>query len=123
LKVEDIKGTQNYFEFHFKVPVTCNAEWDAVRDLCLPFGAHLFFNSYSKGFGYMQPVVTLRRYDVDYKTAEADCQDLIKAVVAKGFEEPEKVHHEFSVLDTDVHYDENWLFTGDPRNFIRELVA
>lgn len=119
--VTDI-NKNNYFEFHFKVPIESKKEWNRLAEVCLPFGSHLFFNPYSKSEGYMQPVVTLRRYDMDYKTAFADCTTLMQTIQKAGFNVSEhtKVQHEFSILDTDVTYDENWLFRGDPRNFIRD---
>jgi hypothetical protein len=105
-----------YFEFHFKVPIASNAEWTRVETECRKFGAHLFFNPYSRT-GRMQPVVTLRRY-TSYAEAEADVTQLVKSLVQAGFPEPNGIEREYSILDSNVHLDEDWLFRGDPQNFI-----
>lgn len=111
----------NYFEFHFKISITNLQEWNQIRDICLKYGAHLFFNPYSKK-GTMYPVVTLRRYDVDLASAEQECDDLIKEIKAQGFDDPiNGVQREYSILDTNVYLDEGWLFNGNPRSFIYKL--
>jgi len=111
----------NYFEFHFKIAIKTKEEWDKLRVTCLPFGVPLFFNPYSKSNGHMQPVITLRRYDVDFKTADNDNNELIKAIVKAGFATPEKIQKEYSIVDTNVYYDEGWLFQTHPKNFIYKL--
>lgn len=120
LKFQEKSG-QNYFEFHFKVGTKSKQEWDTLNNVCLPFGAHLFFNPYSKHPGRMIPVVTLRCYDTDFKSANDECNKLIKAIENAHFSVIDgKVQRELSVLDTNVFYDQNWLFKDDPRNFINQ---
>lgn len=109
----------NYFEFHFKVDTKSKQEWDRLAAVCLPFGAHLFFNPYSKMPTRMVPVVTLRRYDTDLKTAFDECSQLIKAIENTGFTIVEgKIQRELSIIDTNVFYDQGWIFRNDPRVFI-----
>lgn len=109
--------SNNYFEFHFKVNILNMDEWEKLRNICLPFGSHLFFNPYSKT-GTMQPVVTLRRYDVNFATADADNEMLMKKISLSGFQPPEKIQKEYSIIDSDVNYDKGWLFKDDPKKFI-----
>lgn len=110
----------NYFEFHFKVDINSSKQqWDRLNQICLPFGAHLFFNPYSKLPSRMIPVVTLRRYDMDFQSANDQCNELIKAIEYEKFTIIEgKVQRELSVIDTNVFYDQGWLFKDDPREFI-----
>lgn len=122
LKPTDLKENQ-YFEFHFKVAIESKKQWDQVAQICLPFGAHLFFNAYSKNSGLMTPVVTLRRYHTDFKTADTENCKLIEAIVAAGFIEPEKVHKELSVVDSNVWLDRGWLFADKPQEFITNTKA
>lgn len=130
LKVEamakDISGMKsgqcsgaNYFEFHFKINTKSKQEWDKLDTVCLPFGAHLFFNPYSKLSTRMIPVVTLRRYDCDFETANNECNKLIKDIEDANFTVIDgKIQKELSIVDTNVFYDQEWLFKEDPRVFI-----
>lgn len=118
--VPEIKpNSPNYFEFHFKVDTRSKQEWDSLSDLCVPAGAHLFFNPYSKLPSRMIPVVTLRVYDVNFECADDQCNKLIETIENHGFTIIDgKVQRELSIIDTDVFYDQGWLFKDDPRVFI-----
>jgi hypothetical protein len=110
----------NYFEFHFKVDIKSKQEWDKLAAVCLPFGAHLFFNPYSKSktSSRMIPVVTLRRYDCDLETANDECNNLIKKIEDSNFLIVDgKIQRELSIIDTNVFFDQDWLFKNDPRIF------
>ncbi len=118
MNLNEYSGT-NYFEFHFKVDTKSKQEWDKLNKICLPFGAHLFFNPFSKLKSRMIPVVTLRRYDMDFKSANDECNKLIKKIEDEQFTVIEgKVQRELSIIDTNVFYDQGWLFKEDPRIFI-----
>jgi hypothetical protein len=114
----ELKDSNNYFEFHFKVNIKNIDEWNIIRDVCLPYGSHLFFNPYSKSPGYMQPVVTLRRYSNNFAEATADLSKLTDAIISSHFPAPEKIQSEFSIIDSNVFYDQGWLFKEDPKTFI-----
>lgn len=107
-----------YFEFHFKIPTSSSEDWEKVRSVCLPHGAHLFFNPYSQT-GRFQPVVTLRRYVEDVTKANIHLESLLQDITTAGWARPESIEREYSVLDTNVYLDEDWLFSGSPQNFIR----
>ncbi len=114
-------NTSNYFEFHFKVDTKSKQEWDALSNVCVPFGAHLFFNPYSKLPSRMIPVVTLRVYDMDFQSANDECNKLMKIIENVGFTVVDgkvQVQRELSIIDTNVFYDQGWLFKEDPRVFI-----
>jgi hypothetical protein len=106
-----------YFEFHFKVPIVTNTQWNQVDTVCKRFGAHLFFNPYSRT-GRMQPVVTLRRYTSTYAEAEKDLNQLLGALADAGYPEPAGIEREYSIMDSNVYLDEDWIFRQTPENFI-----
>jgi hypothetical protein len=105
-----------YFEYHFKVHIDGTTDWNTIAKLIVPYGGHLFYNPYNKT---LTPIVTIRRY--------TSLEDLDKVYVTvkkllenHGYEltAPEK---EYSVWDSDVNLDKNWLFDSEPTNFITEL--
>lgn len=106
----------HYFEFHFKVTIHNTTDWNKLVELLTPFGAHLFYNPYNKN---MIPIVTIRRYTslTDLENVYNEVSELLKN---NNFEheDPEK---EYSVYDSNVLLDQNWLFTNDPKNFITSV--
>lgn len=108
----------HYYEFHFKVPIVSTSDWNKLVELCLPFGAHLFYNPYNKT---MTPIVTIRRYTT-LNNLEDDFDRLKQALTDNGFE-INSVEREFSVYDSDVGLDKNWLYEGEPTNFISKLAS
>lgn len=107
----------HYFEFHFKVNVPTNEDWNRLAEICATHGAHLFYNPYSKT-GTMVPVVTLRRYDTAKRQALVDVETLVQSLDLVGFEIIGGMEREYSVVDSNVHLDKGWLFEDDPKNFI-----
>lgn len=114
----------NYYEFHFKVDYnkesneTIAEQWDDIAMICSgKYGAHLFFNPYSKK-GSMIPVITLRRYYTTYEKALQDAVWLSEDLERAGYKRITDIQKEYSVLDTNVHMDEGWLFNKYPNNFI-----
>lgn len=110
----------DYFEMHFKVPIKSRDEWNKLVRLTVPFGCHLFYNPYNKT---LDPVLTIRRYS-SLEELESDFEALQSVLVS-----PENnfllgsIEKEYSVLDTDVGLDKNWLYRETPSNFIREVTS
>ncbi|QKF94660.1 hypothetical protein QKU48_gp1202 [Fadolivirus algeromassiliense] len=111
--VPNICTDNHYFEFHFKVMIKNTTEWNRLVELLTPFGAHLFYNPYNKS---LTPIVTIRRYtsltDLD------NVYETVKSLLEENefvSEDPEK---EYSVYDSNVYLDQNWLFVDKPTNFI-----
>lgn len=106
----------HYFEFHFKVDIKNTTDWNKLVELITPIGGHLFYNPYNKT---LKPIVTIRRY-----TSLADLENIYKNTVdllkTHGLES-DSLEREYSVFDSNVHLDENWLFTGRPQNFITDI--
>lgn len=107
----------HYFEFHFKVDTPDNNSWNRLANVCAKFAAHLFYNPYSKT-GTMMPVVTLRRYSTSKQAAVGELDELMKTIKSEGFQIVVGTEREYSVLDTNVHLDDGWLFTGEPEKFL-----
>ncbi len=107
----------HYFEFHAKVPIAKTDDWNTIAKICIKHGSHLFFNSYKTA---MIPILTLRRY-ASLTTLESDFAQLQDELAGAGFP-INSIEKEYSVLDTDVSYDEGWLYTGHPSNFIVDLT-
>ena len=106
----------HYFEFHFKVPISNTAQWNDIVRLIIPFGGHLFYNPYSKT---LNPIVTLRRY-----TSLPDLEEVylnVKTILEKHNFVLTSLEKEYSVYDSNVNLDKNWLFLDDPINQITEI--
>lgn len=105
-----------YFELHFKVKISNTSDWNEIAELIIPYGGHLFYNPYNKS---LNPIVTLRRY-----TSLADLENVfshVKKILEDrkfSLTSPEK---EYSVYDSNVNLDKNWLFEGKPTNFITNI--
>jgi len=103
----------HYFEFHFKINISSTKDWNDIANLIIPFGGHLFYNPYSKT---LNPIITIRRYTslFDLETIFEEVKNLLeenKYVITQ----PEK---EYSVSDSNVDLDKDWLFQDTPTNFI-----
>ena len=132
LKVESTatnKGVPNaaqgdhYFEYHFKVSCSSTKEWNLLAKTIVPFGAHLFFNTFSQT-GRMQPVVTIRCYDTTYAESQQQLEDVksaINAIDGEGLVIHKGVDQEYSVLDTHVELDQGWLFENEPKKIMTKL--
>ena len=108
----------HYYESHFKVNIASTNDWNKLVILCLPFGAHLFYNPYNKT---MTPIVTIRRYTT-LNDLEVDLNKLRDTVESNGFQ-VHSVEKEYSVFDSDVGLDKNWLYKDEPSNFITDIVS
>jgi len=103
----------HYFEFHFKIEIKNTDEWNGLVNLLTPYGAHLFYNPYSKS---LTPIATIRRY-----TSLTDLENIyqeVRSILADAEYVVRDVEREYSVYDSDVFLDQNWLFTDTPTNFI-----
>nr|QYA18396.1 hypothetical protein KOM_12_126 [Clandestinovirus] len=107
--VPDYADGEHYFEFHFKVAVATNAEWNKLANMCALKGAHLSFNLYSKS-GNMVPIVTIRLYHTTKQDALTNLQSLVNAIKEDGFTLIGGVEREYSVMDSNVFLDQGWLF-------------
>jgi hypothetical protein len=105
----------HYYEFHFRINTD---DWNKAHKVCWAYTAHLFFNALSRTSTF-RPVVTLRRYDMDFKTALKDVTMLRAALQADDLPYEDKLHCERSVYDSNVGLDHNWLFkNNDPKDLI-----
>lgn len=113
--VPDKCDQEHYFEFHFKVNIKNTGDWNKLVELITPFGGHLFYNPYNKT---LKPIVTIRRY-----TSLTDLESVYKTVIdvlkANGLES-DSLEKEYSLFDSNVYLDQNWLFIEEPRNFITQ---
>lgn len=107
-------GSNGYYEFHFKIPIKCTAEYNTLVDICTPHGAHFFINPYNKTMD--KPIGTLRNY-VSIEDLENKYNRLCDVIGSAGFR-IESTEKEYSIYDSDVNFDKNWLFTDRPDNFI-----
>jgi len=107
---------QHYFEYHFKIQgLTGRQDWNKLVDLTVPHGVHLFHNPFNKN---LVPILTLRSY-VSLSDLEKRYQKLVEVLNLETiFTLDYHVEKEYSVIDTNERLDEDWLFKGDPYNFI-----
>lgn len=104
---------QHYFEFHFKVKVSSTDHWNQLVKLLTPFGVHLFYNPYSKT---LNPIATVRTYS-SLSSLEEIYSTVKERLEQNGFEISE-LEREYSVFDSNVNLDKNWLFETQPDNII-----
>ena len=110
-------SADHYFEYHFKVDIQNTEEWNNLVKLCLPFGCHLFYNPYNKT---MTPVCTIRNYFSFEDIAESFNQ--LNKVLEDNKFAIHSIEREYSVYDSNVLLDHNWLFcNNNPREFITKL--
>lgn len=110
------KTNRNYFEFHFKLDIKNTLEWNKIVTILTPFGGHLFFNPYNR---VMTPIATIRRY-TNLNELQEVYLDAVKSLNQNGFK-PFELEKEYSVYDSNVFMDKNWLFEDKPDNFIKEI--
>lgn len=107
----------HYYEFHFKVKNINTSSWNELVHLITPFGAHLFYNPYSKT---LDPIGTIRSYD-SLQQLQDIFNDLLALLTEHGFTITE-IEKEYSMLDTNVALDKNWLFHTEPHQFITTVT-
>jgi hypothetical protein len=106
----------HYFEFHFKVQIKNTNDWNDIANLIIPFGGHLFYNPYNKT---LNPIITIRRY-----TSLDDLEmvyNKIKNLLERHNYTLTSLEREYSVYDSNVDLDKNWLFDDHPTNFITKI--
>jgi hypothetical protein len=114
--VPNICDNNNYFEFHFKSEIVSTKEWNEIVKLITPFGGHLFYNPYNKT---LNPIVTIRRY-----TSLDDLEityDIVKTLLENNNYKLSPPEKEYSVYDSNMNLDKNWLFKNEQTNFITEV--
>lgn len=96
-----------YFETHLNVVVEHNE--DKLRLIVSKFDAHLSRNTFKiiDGDTYTQ-MVTFRKYSGVYEDFDQEAQKLQDAIVGGGFQVEKRVT-EFSIYDTKVSHDVEWL--------------
>lgn len=105
-----VSGTQ-YFEFHTKVDVTDQEEWQRLAEVTSQFKVPLLFNPDSKT---PRPVTTYRHYDTNLSEAETLQQKLEQALIDAKFKLLGTTA-EYSLYDTNLHTDQGWMFVDDPK--------
>lgn len=117
INVPNIVTEQHYFEFHFKTKISSTKHWNQLINLITPSGVHLFYNPYSKT---LNPIATIRTY-ISLQDLEQTYSTIKELLEQNGFEISE-LEREYSVFDSNVHLDKNWLFESDPDNFITTVA-
>lgn len=112
--LKEIRMEESYCECHFKVNVDNDSDrYEQVANLVLPFGCHLFYNGAKPG---VNPILTLRSYDSLQELS--DRYDQVKQLLLENGLQSTGLEVEYSILDTAVYLDKNWLYRDDPMNFI-----
>ncbi len=106
----------HYFEFHFKIKIYSTKDWNNIVNLISPYGAHLFYNPYNKS---LNPIVTIRRYEPLQQLEDVYLN--VKQLLEDNEYELSEPEKEYSVFDSNIALDKNWLFKGSPTNFITEV--
>ncbi len=115
--VNDECENENYFEYHFKVNIESTEEWNKTAKIILPYGGHLFYNPYNKN---INPIVTIRRY-TSLSDLDNVYQKVAKLLKDNSLKVEDTVEKEYSIYDSNVFLDKNWLFTETPKNFITDI--
>ena len=97
-----------YFESHFNIVVN-NERLEQLRGVCSYAEAHLSRNAFKRisdtDFVMM---ATLRSYEGTFEQFKQRCQSLEQTLKSLGFDVPKTIT-EFSVYDTRVQHDREWI--------------
>jgi hypothetical protein len=109
---KEVNG-MSYYESHFKVHATAGgtAAWDRLAQLCAekPFGAHLFWNSFSRK---PQPVITLRTHNGTLERHMKTLADLQDVTREANYEPSSVPESECSFWDSNPDGDQGWIYDG-----------
>ncbi|MDY6901911.1 MAG: hypothetical protein SWZ49_28135 [Cyanobacteriota bacterium] len=99
----------NYFEFHVKAILSASDNLEVLRKYCLQHDAHLSKNAFKKLLnGKQKRFITMRMYGVGYKSAQAQFDNLMKYLKAKGFKLSQQ-QREYTVYDSNLNLDAGWV--------------
>lgn len=97
------KDPHYYYEFHFKVKISNDADQKKMHDICKDFQASYAINIFSKN--RKDPLITLRAKG-SYKWATAQRDLLIEKFVEAGLEKLiDGTHNEFTIFDDNLDLD------------------
>ena len=99
----------HYFEFHIKIPVADELEWEGLERLAAAHGCGVSCNAFKDTVAALFTMRVAASHG--YRAAERMKNDLLVAIAAAGFATNGEVQREFSVLDTNPAYDAGWLPT------------
>jgi hypothetical protein len=110
-----ISGTQ-YYEFHTKVNIVSNSEWERLAKLLSEYSIPLLYNPNSN---MIRPVTTERYYDTNWETATKKHMKIKEILVDNNFEILND-SWEYSMYDTNLYTDKGWMFENDPKIFFKK---
>ena len=147
-KVPDECDGEHYFETMFRVSVKEKHEWNKIVNLITPFGGHLLCisddtkyvdldddenynknekdrmfmlrNSDSDSGIFSKPFIVLRTY-TSLQVLEERTENLIELLTKNGFSHEKNIQI-YSVYDSDVFLDHNWMFTDVPKILLLPLT-
>jgi len=103
-----------YFEAHFNIVVDKD-EAGRLRSLEGRYGFHLSRNAFKKvSDTEFVMMATKRNYEGTYEQFKKECDWLVEEMEGDGFTVPKTIN-EFSVYDTNINHDEEWI-GEDARN-------
>jgi hypothetical protein len=98
----------NYFEFHVKLTLPTEGDWEAVRVACARHKAHLSSNALKRDGDAAQRFVTMRVYGAGRVRSEAMFDELYQELVALGYPLSNKLC-EYAIYDSNVAVDAGWI--------------
>lgn len=97
-----------YFEAHFNVVVD-DAKLAVLRSREQVYGVHLSRNAFKRiSATEFVMMATLRNYDGTYEQFKSDCDNVVEILQRDGFTVPKTIT-EFSVYDTNIEHDAEWI--------------
>ncbi|AFY52873.1 hypothetical protein Riv7116_0269 [Rivularia sp. PCC 7116] len=113
IPISDIEAQKlpksNYFEFHVKVILPASENLEVLRNYCLRHDAHLSTNAFKKlADGKQTRFITMRIYDMGYKSAQTRFDNLLQFLKAKEFKLSQQ-QREYTVYDSNSSLDAGWI--------------
>lgn len=112
IPISDIEAQRlpksNYFEFHVKAILSADENLEMLRKYCLQHDAHLSANAFKKLAYGMERFVTMRVYEVGYKSAQTRFDKLLLHLKSKGYKLSQQ-QREYTVYDSNLNLDAGWI--------------
>lgn len=97
---------EDYWEFHLKLDIDNSTELKKLQNVAKKHGCGISYNVFKRE---LEPLITLRVYNRSYNQAMKLKAYLIEDIKLAGFVCNNGIQQEFSIFDTNIDMDKNWL--------------
>jgi hypothetical protein len=103
-------GTENYFQFSFRIKIASTKDWDGVVKQLTKYGVHIYFNQSSKK---LRPITVLRNYGS--LTDVSEQFSIIRHIVSSLDLSIDQIERMYSIFDSNIELDKYWIYSKNPK--------